>query len=59
MTGLPPKLPTSNSLEPYIKSVFNRLRNYELMKKAYERGMAEQRAREAANGGLDPWFKHV
>ena len=34
-------------------------RNYEFMKKAYERGMAEQRAREAANGGLDPWFKHV
>jgi hypothetical protein len=36
-----------------------RLRDYEFMKKAYERGMAEQRAREAANGGLDPWFKHV
>ena len=34
-------------------------RNYEFMKKAYERGMAVQRAREAANGGLDPWFKHV
>jgi hypothetical protein len=36
-----------------------RLRDYEFMKKAYERGMAEQRAREVANGGLDPWFKHV
>jgi hypothetical protein len=36
-----------------------RLRDYEFFKKAYERGMAEQRAREAANGGLDPWFKHV
>ena len=36
-----------------------RLRNYELMKKAYERGMADQRAREEANGGFDPWFKHV
>ena len=36
-----------------------RLRNYELMKKAYERGMADQRAREEANGGFDPWFNHV
>jgi hypothetical protein len=29
------------------------------MKKAYEIGMAEKRAREAANGGVDPWFKQV
>ena len=36
-----------------------RLRDYEFMKKAYERGMAEQRAREEANGGIDPWFKKV
>ena len=36
-----------------------RLRNYEIFKKAYEEGMAEQRAREAANGGIDPWFKKV
>ena len=35
------------------------LRDYELMKKAYERGMADQRAREEANGGIDPWFKKV
>ena len=35
------------------------LRDYELMKKAYERGMADQRAREEANGGVDPWFKKV
>ena len=34
-------------------------RNYEFMKKAYERGMAEKRAREAANGGIDPWFDNV
>ena len=36
-----------------------RLRNYEYMKKAYEEGMREKRAREAANGGIDPWFKQV
>ena len=36
-----------------------RFRDYEFMKKAYERGMAEQRAREDANGGTDPWFKKV
>jgi hypothetical protein len=36
-----------------------RLRNYELMKKAYERGMAKMREREAANGGVDPWFRQV
>ncbi len=36
-----------------------RLRNYELMKKAYERGMAKKRAREEANGGDDPCFKTV
>ena len=35
------------------------LRDYELMKKAYERGMAKMRAREAANGGDDPCFKTV
>ena len=35
------------------------LRNYELMKKAYERGMAEKRAREEANGGVDPWFDNT
>ena len=29
-----------------------RLRDYEFMKKAYELGMAEQRAREEANGGV-------
>ncbi|MCQ2121773.1 MAG: hypothetical protein MJY78_08125 [Fibrobacter sp.] len=36
-----------------------RLRNYELLKEAYERGMAEQRAREEANGGIDPCFRKV
>ena len=36
-----------------------RLRNYELMKKAYERGMEKMRAREAANGGDDPCFRTV
>ena len=35
------------------------LRNYELMKKAYELGMAEKRAREEANGGVDPWFDNT
>lgn len=34
-------------------------RNYEIFKKAYEEGMREKRAREAANGGIDPWFKQV
>jgi hypothetical protein len=29
------------------------------MKKVYERGMADQRDREKANGGVDPWFKKV
>ena len=36
-----------------------RLRDYEIFKKAYERGMAEQRAREEANGGIDPCFRLV
>ena len=36
-----------------------RLRNYELLKEAYERGMAKKRAREEANGGVDPCFKTV
>jgi hypothetical protein len=36
-----------------------RLRDYEFMKKAYELGMAEKRAREAANGGIDPCFRKV
>ena len=36
-----------------------RLRNYEYMKKAYELGMAEKRAREEANGGIDPCFRKV
>lgn len=36
-----------------------RLRNYEMFKKAYERGMAKKRAREAANGGVDPCFRKV
>ena len=36
-----------------------RLRDYEFMKKAYEEGMREKRAREAANGGIDPWFNQV
>ena len=35
------------------------LRDYEFMKKAYELGMAEKRAREAANGGIDPCFDNV
>jgi hypothetical protein len=29
------------------------------MKKAYELGMAEKRAREEANGGVDPCFRKV
>ena len=33
--------------------------NYEFMKKAYEIGMGEKRAREAANGGVDPCFRKV
>jgi hypothetical protein len=36
-----------------------RLRDYEIFQKAFEEGMREKRAREAANGGVDPWFKHV
>ncbi|MBO5530932.1 MAG: hypothetical protein J5977_00555 [Fibrobacter sp.] len=36
-----------------------RLRNYKLCKKALERGMADQRAREKANGGIDPCFRQV
>ena len=36
-----------------------RLRDYEYCKMAYERGMAKKRAREAANGGVDPCFKQV
>jgi len=36
-----------------------RLRNYEICKKAYEDGMREKRAREAANGGIDPCFRKV
>ena len=36
-----------------------RLRDYEEMKKAFEIGMAEKRAREAANGGVDPCFDHI
>ena len=36
-----------------------RLKDYEFMKKSYEIGMAEKRAREAANGGVDPWFDNV
>lgn len=35
------------------------LRNYEYMKKAYELGMAEKRAREEANGGIDQCFRKV
>ena len=31
----------------------------EMFKKAYERGMAKKRAREAANGGVDPCFRKV
>ncbi|MCQ2121076.1 MAG: hypothetical protein MJY78_04515 [Fibrobacter sp.] len=36
-----------------------RLLHYEFMKKAFEEGMREKRAREAANGGVDPWFDHI
>ena len=36
-----------------------RLRDYEEMKKAFEIGMAEKHAREAANGGVDPCFDHI
>ncbi|MCL4103102.1 hypothetical protein SAMN05720766_109112 [Fibrobacter sp. UWH9] len=36
-----------------------RLRNYEIMCKAYEEGMREKRAREEANGGVDPCFRQV
>ena len=36
-----------------------RLRHYEEMCKAFEEGMREKRAREAANGGVDPWFDHI
>ncbi|SHN02974.1 hypothetical protein [Fibrobacter sp. UWB7] len=35
------------------------LRDYEYMKKAYELGMAEKRAREEANGGVDLCFRKV
>ena len=35
------------------------LRDYEFMKKTYELGMAEKRAREEANGGVDPWFDNT
>ena len=36
-----------------------RLRDYKFVQKAFERGMAKKRAREAANGGIDPWFDNV
>ncbi len=36
-----------------------RLRDYEMMEKAFEEGMREKRVREAANGGVDPWFDHI
>ena len=36
-----------------------RLRDYEEMKKAFEIGTAKQRAREAANGGVDPCFRRT
>jgi hypothetical protein len=36
-----------------------RLRDYEFMQKAFERSMREKHAREAANGGKDPWFDNV
>lgn len=36
-----------------------RLRDYEFFQKAFERGMAKKRAREAANGGVDPCFDNV
>ena len=36
-----------------------RLRDYEFFLKAFERGMAKKRAREAANGGVDPCFDNV
>ena len=36
-----------------------RLRDYEFFLKAFERGMAKKRAREAANGGKDPCFDNV
>lgn len=35
-----------------------RLRDYEELSQAFEIGMREKHAREAANGGVDPWFKH-
>lgn len=34
-------------------------RHYEYFLKAFENGMRKKRAREAANGGVDPWFKQV
>jgi hypothetical protein len=36
-----------------------RLWDYEIFQKAFEEGMREKRAREAANGGVDPWFRYV
>ncbi|MCQ2060465.1 MAG: hypothetical protein MJY47_02630 [Fibrobacter sp.] len=36
-----------------------RLKDYEEVQKSFEEGMAHKRAREAANGGIDPWFKQI
>ena len=36
-----------------------RLRNYEYFLKAFEEGMRKKRAREAANGGVDPCFRQI
>jgi len=48
------------NVEPEPPEEFERMqRDYEMMKKAYERGMREKRAREAANGGVDPCFRKV
>ena len=33
--------------------------DYEIFQKTFEEGMREKRAREAANGGVDPWFDNV
>lgn len=53
-------LANMQNVEPEPPEELERMqRDYEMMKKAYERGMAKMHAREAANGGVDPCFRKV
>lgn len=53
-------LANMQNVEPEPPEELERMqRDYEMMKKAYERGMAKMHARETANGGVDPCFRKV